>query len=154
MVFWLLYLGSFYGYAQNKAPGIIVDLANGQKIEYRLTDNPKFVYDGQTITLTADGVRVEYMPTELLKVTTGEVQVLTGIRELETQQGNIDVAAGFVRLTGFTNGEAVRIYSVGGSLKATYHTSADGSLVIPISALPSGISIIKTNEQTIKITKR
>lgn len=140
--------------AQNKVLGIIVELANGQKVEYRLSDNPKFVFDGQTITLTADGVKVEYTPNELVKVVTGEVEDATGIKEMETQQGSIKVEAGFVRLKGFASDEAVRVYSISGTLTASYFTSADGSLLIPLSSLPSGISIIKTNKQTIKITKR
>lgn len=154
MVLGLLTVGSFYSYAQDKVPGIIVELANGQKVEYRLADNPKFVFDGQTIKLTAEGVAVEYTPSELVKVTTGEIEGATGIEELETQSGDIKVEAGFARLSGFIAGEAVRIYSIGGTLVATHHIGSDGSLLIPISTLPSGISIIKTNLQTIKITRR
>ena len=154
LVLGLLTLGGLCSYAQDKVPGIIVELANGQKVEYRLADNPKFVFDGQTIKLTAEGVAVEYTPSELAKVTTGEVENVTGIEELKSQQGDIKVEAGFARLSGFTAGEAVKIYSIGGSLVATHYVESDGSLVIPISSLPSGISIIKTNQQTIKITKR
>ncbi len=154
LVFGLLTWGGLCSYAQDKVPGIIVELTNGQKIEYRLSDNPKLVFDGQTITLTADGVSVEYTPSELAKVTTGEVENATGIEELKSQQGDIKVEAGFARLSGFTAGEVVRVYSVGGSLVATHYVESDGSLVIPISSLPSGISIIKTNQQTIKITRK
>ena len=154
LVLGLLTLGGLCSYAQDKVPGIIVELANGQKVEYKLSDNPKFVFDGQTITLTADGVKVEYIPSELAKVMTGEVEGTTGIEEMETQSGDIKVEAGFARLRGFTAGEAVRVYSIGGSLVTTRYIESDGSLVIPISTLPSGISIIKTNQQTIKITRR
>ena len=150
----LISMGVINGYAQDKVPGIIVELADGQKVEYKLSDNPKFVFDGQTITLTADGVKVEYIPSELAKVMTGEVEGTTGIEEMETQSGDIKVEAGFARLSGFTAGEAVRVYSIGGNLVTTRYIESDGSLVIPISTLPSGISIIKTNQQTIKITKR
>ena len=154
LVLGLLALGGLYSYAQDKVPGIIVELANGQKVEYRLADNPKFVFDGQTIKLTAEGVAVEYTPSELVKVTTGEVENATGIEELRSQQGDIKVEAGFVRLNGFGAGEAVRVYSVGGNLMGTHYVESDGSLVIPIFSLPSGISIIKTNQQTIKITRK
>ena len=58
LVLGLLTLGGLCSYAQDKVPGIIVELANGQKVEYRLADNPKFVFDGQTIKLTAEGVAV------------------------------------------------------------------------------------------------
>ena len=154
LVLGLLTLGGLCSYAQDKVPGIIVELANGQKVEYRLADNPKFVFDGQTIKLTAEGVAVEYTPSELVKVTTGEVENATGIEELRSQQGDIKVEEGFVRLNGFGAGEAVRVYSVGGNLMGIHYVESDGSLVIPISSLPSGISIIKTNQQTIKITRK
>ena len=58
VVLWLLTVGSIYGYAQDKVPGIIVELSSGAKVEYRLADNPKMVFDGQTIKLTAEGVAV------------------------------------------------------------------------------------------------
>ncbi|MBP3260237.1 MAG: hypothetical protein J6M01_03960 [Prevotella sp.] len=155
MLFGLLSLVGINGYAQDKVPGIIVELSSGAKVEYRLADNPKMVFDGQTIKLTAEGVAVEYTPSELLKVTPGEVaDISSGIDEVVPMQGDIKMEAGLVRLTGFTNSEAVRVYTVGGSLTATYQTSTAGSLIIPISSLPSGISIIKINEQTIKITRR
>lgn len=155
VVLWLLTVGSIYGYAQDKVPGIIVELSSGAKVEYRLADNPKMVFDGQTIKLTAEGVAVEYTPTELVKVTPSEVaDINSGLGEVVAKQGDIKVEAGFVKLMGFAVNEAVRVYSVGGSLTATYYTSADGLLVIPVSTLPSGISIIKISKQSIKITKR
>lgn len=147
-------MGGLCSYAQDKVPGIIVELSSGTKVEYRLSNNPKFVFDGQTITLTADGVKVEYTPSELAKVMTGDVEGATGIEETETLSGDIKVEDGFVRLKGFSAGEAVHVYSVSGTQMASYQISSDGSLVIPVSALPSGISIIKTNQQTIKITRK
>ena len=73
MFLMVLFMGNINSHAQDKVLGIIVELANGQKVEYRLADNPKFVFDGQTIKLTAESVAVEYTPSELAKVTTGEV---------------------------------------------------------------------------------
>ena len=142
-------------FAQDKVLGIIVELSNGQKVEYRLVDHPKLVFDGQTIKLTADGIEVEYTPAEMAKVTTGEVEnVSNGIEERISVQGDIKVEAGFVRLSGFAAGDAVTVYSISGVQMAIYQVESDGSLVIPISSLPSGISIINTNKQSIKITRR
>ena len=86
-------MGGLYSYAQDKVPGIIVELANGQKVEYRLADNPKFVFDGQTIKLTAESVAVEYTPSELAKVTTGEVEGATG------NHGGLPGKSGTIRST-------------------------------------------------------
>lgn len=155
LVLTFLIVGGFKVQAQDMVPGIIVELANGQKIEYRIVDKPKMVFDGSKITLTAEGVTVEYTPTELLKVITGEVKNTgTDIKEMVIQSGDIIVNEGFVRLSGFAVGESVNVYSVSGILKTSYQISADGSLVIPISSMPLGISIIKVNNQSVKFTRK
>ena len=150
----LLALSCVQMFAQDKIPGIIVELVSGKKVEYRLSEAPKLTYDGKTIALTTDYVKVEYMPSEISKVKTGNVSVSSGIDELKVRQETIKLDAGYIRLTGFAKGETVRIYTLDGVLTTSYHISEEGSLVIPISSLPSGISIIKANQQTIKITKQ
>ena len=51
-------------------------------------------------------------------------------------------------------GEAIRIYSTAGVLQEVKQTDADGTLVRSVANLPQGISIIKINKQSIKITKK
>lgn len=154
LLFQLLVISGLHVSAQEKVPGIIIELVSGKKVEYRLSEAPKLAFDGKTITLTTDYVKVEYTPSEIAKVKTGIVSVSSGIDELKATQGTIKLDSGFIRLTGFAKGDAVRIYTLDGVLTTSYHISEEGSLVIPISSLPSGISIIKANQQTIKITKQ
>ena len=155
MVFGFLAIGCLHGYAQEKVPSIVVELSNGQKVEYSLDDNPKLLYDGNKITLTTDKVEIEYLPSELAKVTNEEVEnVSNGIKDLQKEAGQIKLDGSFIRLCGFPAGENVRVCNLGGTLLSNHHVSIDGSLVIPLSSLPKGISLIKTNKQSIKITKR
>lgn len=155
VVFTFLVLSNFYCNAQNKVLGIIVELTNGQKIEYRLADHPKLFYDGSVITLIAGGVVVEYTSADLKKVMTGEVEdVASGIEEFALPHSDIKIVAGFIHFNGFKPNEEVHVYTVNGSLISTYSVGLDGSIVIPISSLSSGISIIKVNKQSIKITKQ
>jgi len=119
-----------------------------------LADNPKLVFDGQTVTLTTDKVRVEYKPSELVKVTPVELGSQTGIEQIETETGAIKLESDFVRLSGFAAGETVRVSSISGSQTAAYQIASDGSLVIPLSSLPSGITVIKVNQQSIKIIRK
>lgn len=155
IVFCSLLLGFSHGYAQNKVLGIIIEMTNGEKMEYRLVDNPLMLFDGKTITLTADDIKVEFTPKELQKVMMGDVEnVVNAINEVVTNQGTAEVNSGFVRLSGFQSGETVRVYNIAGILADTFKIYEDGTLVISISSLPSGTSIIKTNKQSIKISKR
>lgn len=150
----LFVLGKMNSFAQDKVKGIIVELSSGKKMEFRLDDHPKLVFDGQTIKLTADGVQVEYAPLDLMKLTMGQVSnVSSGIEEHTSAQNDIKVEAGFVRLNGFKEGDSIAVYSSNGAKLAEYRIGFNGSLVIPISSLPTGISIIKTNKQFIKILR-
>lgn len=151
----LLIVGGFNGFAQDMVPGIIVELTNGQKVEYMLTEKPKMVFDGSKITLTTESVNVEYTPSELLKVTTGEVKNTgTDIKEMVIPSGDIKVNAGFVRLSSFVAGVSVNICLLNGNISTSYQIPDNGSLVIPISSLPLGISIIKVNNQSVKILRK
>ena len=150
----LFVLGKMNSFAQDKVKGIIVELSSGKKMEFRLDDHPKLVFDGQTIKLTADGVQVEYAPLDLMKLTMGQVSnVSSGIEEHTSAQNDIKVEAGFVRLNGFKEGDSIAVYSSNGAKLAEYRIGFNGSLVIPISSLPTGISVIKTNKQFIKILR-
>ena len=136
LVFFLFIIDQMNSFAQDKVKGIIVELSSGKKMEFRLDDHPKLVFDGQTIKLTADGVQVEYAPLDLMKLTMGEVaNVSSGIEEHTSAQNDIKVEAGFIRLNGFKEGDSITVYSSNGAKLAEYRIGFNGSLVIPISCL-------------------
>lgn len=141
--------------AADKVPGAIIELSSGKTVEIALTDNPKMTFDGTTVKLTSVNVNVEYTPAEIVKVTIGEVDSsVSGISSVETSQATMSVEGGFVRLSGFAKNEPVRVYTLNGVQTGSFETDANGSLAISISSFPQGISIIKANQQTIKITRR
>lgn len=141
--------------AVDKVPGAIIELSSGKTVEIALTDNPKMTFDGTTVKLTAVNVNLEYTPAEIAKVRIGEVDSsASGISSVETSQATMSVEGGFVRLSGFATNESIKVYSFTGVQTGSFETDANGSLVIGISSLPKGISIIKVNQQTIKITRR
>jgi hypothetical protein len=157
MMLFLVSMGCLHGYAQTeKVLGIIVELTSGEKVECQLTKKPKLSFDGQTITLTATNVNVEYTVADFAKVSTGMVdeEVPEGIIETTLQQGDVKVALGFVRFSGFAPNEPIRVFSVAGILKNTYYTDVNGTLTLSVANLPQGISIIKANKQSIKITRQ
>ena len=142
-------------FAADKVPGAIIELSSGKTVEIALTDNPKMTFDGTTVKLTAVNVNVEYTPAEIAKVTIGEVESsVSGISSMETSQATISVEGGFVRLSGFSANEAVKVYTLSGVETSSFETDASGSLAISISSLPQGISIIKASNQIIKITRK
>lgn len=153
-VYFSLFFGCIHANAQSKASGIIVELKNGEKVEIRLVDKPILIFDGNKISLTAKEVAMEYAPEEIEKVTMcNSENESNSIEELNAKQSNIQLSSGYIRLNNFKAGEPVKIYSVSGMLLLASEVELDGTLVISVSELPSGISIIKTNKQSIKIIR-
>lgn len=137
-----------------KVPGWVVELSSGGTLEIAMANNPKFFFDGKVIKLTATDMNVEYTPAEVNKVRIAEVDGMgTGINASGNPSGSIQVDEGFVRLTGFAANEAVEIFSLSGVMAAAFKTGANGSCTIDLRSLPSGISIVKVQKQSIKITR-
>ena len=141
--------------AADMVPGVIVELSSGGSIEIALASNPKIVYDGMKVKLTSINTNAEYEPSDIIKVKVGDVDATdTGIIGIQEEKGQIKTEGGFVRLTGFPANEAISIFSLKGVLISTSRTDVNGSCTIDLNSLPSGISIIKTQKESIKITRR
>lgn len=141
--------------AADKVPGVIVELSSGGIIEIALANNPKIVFDGKKIKITSTKDNAEYAPSDILKVKVGEVDATdTGIIGIQEEKGQIKSEGGFVRLTGFPANEAISVFSINGALVGSFRTDTNGLCSIDLSNLPSGIFIIKTKNESIKITRR
>lgn len=141
--------------ATEKVPGVIVELSSGGTIEIALANNPKMVFDGKKVKITSIKDNAEYEPSEIAKVKVGEVDATdTGIDGIQKEKGQIKTEGGFVRLSGFPANEAISVFSIKGVLVGSFSTDANGSCSIELGNLPSGISIIKTKNESIKITRR
>lgn len=141
--------------AQEKEICVIVELSSGKQIGYRLVDHPRLVFNGKNIKLTSDKVSVEFVPSELVRLMIGELEIAsTEIAEETLWQNDIKLKADNIHLNGFDEGDVVSIYSVSGIHLMIYHVEATGSLIIPFASLPKGISVINTPQQSIKVIKR
>lgn len=141
--------------AADKVSGVIVELSSGGTIEIALDNNPKMVFDGKKVKITSMKDNAEYEPSDILKVKVGEVDAAdTGIIGIQDEKGQIKTEGGFVRLTGFSANETISVFSINGALVNTFRTDANGSCTIDLKILPSGISIIKIQNESIKITRR
>lgn len=141
--------------AQEKEIGIIVELSSGKKVEYRLKNQPKLIFDGKNIELTSGGVKVDYTLSEFVRLTIGEVEkVNTTIGEDKSLRYKIRQEAGYICFSGFDKSDVISVFSMSGIHITSFYIEANGVRVIPIYSLPIGISVIKTCKQTIKVTRR
>lgn len=149
----LFIVGTIQGFAKDNVQGIIIQLSSGEKVECMLSDNPKMVFDGTTVTITAANLNLKVTPSEIKKVMMGTVDDTSGIDDAKLNSSVFELNEDYIRLSGFTSCEEIKVYSASGVLYGAYRTSTDGNLILPMSSLPTGISIIKSNKQSIKISK-
>lgn len=153
MLLSLFVVGEIQGFAKDKVQGIIIQLSTGENVECMLSDNPKMVFDGTTVTITAANLTLKVTPSEIKKVMMGTVDDTSGIDDAKINSSLVELNEDYVRLSGFTSCEEIKVYSASGVLYGAYRASTDGNFILPMSSLPIGISIIKSNKQSIKISK-
>lgn len=130
----------------------VVETTNGERMEYLLSDLPRIIYDDSMVTLTTNTTIVEFHPEEILKIYLTEST--TAIDDCKSPDGSFSLCHDQVLLSDFAANEVVTLYSADGHQlwRETIHDN--GRLTITLDQLSKGIYIIKTNHQSIKITKK
>lgn len=152
-----LYILLFVGFLVLRAQSssnlcAVVETTNGKRMEYLLSDLPRIIYDDSMVTLSTNSTIVEFHPEEILKIYLTEST--TAINDCKSPDGSISLSHNQVLLSGFSANESVTIFCVDGHQLWRGIIHDNGCLTITLDQLSKGIYIIKTNHQSIKITKK
>ena len=139
--------------AQELSSCLVVEMKTGEKVEYYLSEKPQLKHNDESILLSTQKTSVNYETQNVSKLYLSE-GINTGIKDIRPTDSAIQLFPESIRLSGFFPRESVRILSLGGSEYRLYSISDDGSLTIILSDLPAGVYIIKTNNQSLKITRQ
>lgn len=131
---------------------VVVETIEGERMEYLLSDNPRIVHHDGLVTLTTNMLKVDLPTASVLKVYFSNST--TNIRKAKTAEGVINWQENTVVLIGFTANELVSLYSSDGRKLWQQATDGNGQFSISLNSLSQGIYIIKTNHQTLKISKK
>lgn len=140
--------------AQDKVPGIIVELSSGESVEFRIGDNPQVFFDGNIVTIKTDYIQVDYNLTEFDLVRLGEVDNITSIKSIKEDNVSIEIDKDYIRLNGFNANDVLKLVSLTGEILSYIKIPYTGSITISTSFFPKGITIITIGNQTIKISKQ
>ena len=146
-----------FGFAELRAQSsstlcAVVETTNGERLEYLLSDLPRIIYEDSMVTLTTNTAVVEFRPDDINKIYLTES--ITAINDCKSSAGSFYLSNDQILLSGFTANEVVTLYSVDGLQLWSGSVHANGHLIISLEHLSTGIYIIKTNHQSIKISKK
>lgn len=153
--------GSLMG--QELAKCIVIETTDGEKMECFLSANPKLQQNNDVVTLTYTDIigetdkinTVEFKTLQILKVYFSEAALPSAINGVKaSEESRINIEAGMIHFSGYQADEKVRVYSLSGQFILEASVPANGELTLSVSSLPKGVSIIKTNNQSIKITRQ
>lgn len=132
-------------------------LVDGQRTDIKLTKNVKVVYEGEKFIIKSDDVNVEYAASDVKKYSLeNDGTTVTAIKAVSQSEGegtmNFDGNA--VRLAGFHPNATVQIYGIGGQAEGSYRIGSDGTLILSVDGMTTGVHIIKAESITYKIIKK
>lgn len=152
-----LYILLFLGFVVLRAQSFsnlcaVVETTNGERLEYMLKDLPRIIYDDSMVTLTTNTIIVEFHPEEILKIYLTESA--TAINDCKSPDGSFSICHDQVLLSGFAANEVVTLFSADGHQLWRETILDNGRLTLSLNQLSTGLYIIKTNHQSIKVTKK
>jgi len=131
--------------------------ANGQFTNIKLEDNIKIIVEEDKFIVKSKSIDIEYDAIDVMKFTLesddSEPSAIQGITIGKTA-GTIGYDGNTIRLSGFTPGNPVQVFNIGGQLKGGYRIGQDGTITIPLDGLSNGIYLVKTESITYKIIKK
>ena len=138
--------------AQEAYKCVVVETMDGERMEYLLSDNPRIVHHDGLVTLATNSVNVDFPTSNVLKVYLSDTA--TRISHAKKAEGEICLQENAVLLKEFSANESVHFYSSDGRLLWKQVTDSNGRLTVSLSSLQQGIYILKTNHQTLKISRK
>lgn len=140
--------------AQDDASRLVVWQKNGEKAYFDLATEPETTFGGGVLTIKAGTASVSYQLSNILRYTYENVKV-TGIETLpSTYSVKVSERGDEVTFRNLKAGTLVNLYDLSGVL-LEQRTSQDlRPVTISVVNRPTGVYIVKSGNETIKLLKR
>lgn len=149
-----LLLLSFPIFADNTNNCVVLETTYGEKIEFNLSTKPRLFQKNDTIILTNDETKVEILIMDIKRLYFSSSNS-DGIKRIFADaEGRIELQHGSICLSDFRPGEQIGVYNLAGQQIMRTVITSDGAVIIPFSAIPKGVTIIKSNKQSFKINMK
>lgn len=138
----------------------IVWLKDGRISSSHLREKPMVKYEDGVYTFVTASSETQYDAADVAKITLADNPegIKTGIEDISADyadsRATYSFAADSMMISGGRPGSATEVFSVSGIHVASYKADAQGCTVIPLSELPDGVLIIKSEKITFKFIKK
>lgn len=138
-----------------QTPTLVVWHKDGTTTRFSLDKNPRTVFDGGILTITAIGdTPAAYQLENVLRYTFEGLKA-SGIDNGQTMAQPVFSQDGdALTVRNLPDGTTVEVYAANGTLLEMHHAADGQPLAISVADRPKGVYLVKTSGQTLKILKQ
>lgn len=125
-----------------------MDLADGSQLEFSLTERPQLLWEGDYVYFTTKGAQP--VAVEKSNFRGFSFSGASGIHSLTETNGRVVYdKQGIIRIEGIGQASAVGVYDASGRQINQHCVSvSQGSAIVNLSMMPSGVYVIKLNKKS------
>ena len=140
-------------WAQTETPRLVVWQKSGEKVYFELNDMPETTFEDGLLVIRSSKTTVSYQLENILRYTYEGIDI-TGI-DLQSSERAVIISKNgdSVTFRNLRGGSTVNVYSINGVLVEQYTATANQPLIISVAQRTSGIYVVKTDKETIKLVK-
>lgn len=142
----------FSSKAETCVSELVIWSKNGTKVTFSLFDKPKVIFEESSLVVCSNGMEV-YYEVEDLKSFTFEKHEGSLVKNVALGIPSLKKCDETLIISNVEENSIVYVYNINGILLFQHQINAKGEYALPLSVLPSGISVVNINGLTYKIIK-
>ncbi len=131
---------------------LIVKTKDGAQTTFVLQDKPRVTFEGTDLKVVSDKETVAFALADVLRFEYVKKDAL-GIDEDVVDPTGVSYQGGVLVISQLRQGASVAVYTLDGKLLRQLTASHSGTYRLNLSALPTGLYLVKADNVTYKITK-
>jgi len=152
----LSFMLALFALAAQAQARLVVWEKGGGKVVYQLSEQPTTMFEQGKLIIRTNTATVSYHLENVLRYTyEGVDNTLAEGISLQSEEAlvQIDRTGQQVTFRGLRPGATVSLYGTNGMLLEQQRAGAAATVTLSVSSHPSGVYIVKTGNQTIKLTR-
>lgn len=137
--------------AEQNLTHLVVSTKEGNRVGYSLREEPILSFTDSDLVITTTNVDINYPLSDIAQITYGD-DVVSGIVNLYMDKQNLRIESENIILTCLNEYDHITIFSLNGELIFEKYLQESSKYQIPLSQFPKGVYIIKTINNTYKIS--
>ena len=138
-------------YAQEEL-ALCLAMRDGSSVSFLLKEKPQVTFVADSLKIVSSASQTKVKRSDVLDIRF-KMEVPNSIEDV-CENGTVEIGSEFIRVENMRPDGVVNVYSVDGRVVVSGKADGNGSAVIGLHSIPSGIYLLNYNDITIKFIRR